>query len=260
MQRRRGAPIRHSDANNRWTFFSVLFILVLFWIVCLVILVTEWPHPTSALATGTAGSRTNAAPWNEHELAKVSEKIAISTTPENLSRREGVIATADVRGNLGPPGVVIQSVPGSDWIRDRWQAASDMHGTAIAGAHWIQLDFGEQVVAESIVLDWEAAYSDTYRLEASLQPITNNSSPDSIWILFDSTDINQKKSIVVDNVGQSPGVKSKTPLHVIHTLHSLQSTRSFRYLRLYILKSAMGWGVSLWQFDVIGYRGEQSML
>jgi len=177
--------------------------------------------------------------------------------PRNLSRSREVKATADVRGNLGPASVVVQRNPGTDWIHDRWQAASDMHGTAIGGAHWILLDFGSEIVPDTIILDWEAAYSDQYRIEASQDPITDQSSKESIWMVFDSTDPVQKERIKVETKGQSPGVKTTTPLHVIHTLHPLQSTKPLRYLRLYILSSAMGWGVSLWQFDVIGYSKDE---
>ena len=73
--------------------------------------------------------------------------------------------------------------------------------------------------------------------------------------------------------GQSPGVKTIMPLHIIHSINwtttlsggDVDSTikyeaegkkddtiRTLRYLRLYILKPAVGWGVSLWQLDVFG--------
>lgn len=177
--------------------------------------------------------------------------------PWNLSRTGKVVATADVRGNLGPIDVVVQTQPGKDWIHDRWQAASDMHGTAIKGTHWIQLDFGQEIVPDRIVLDWEAAYSENYRLEGSLEPISDDSPEDKRWTVFDSTVPEQKERIAVEKVGQSPGVKTKTPLHVIHSLHPLNSPKPLRYLRLFILNSAMGWGVSLWQFDVIGWPKEE---
>ena len=152
---------------------------------------------------------------------------------------------------------MVQPRPGKDWIHDRWQAASDMHGTAIGGTHWIHLDFGTEIIPEEIVLDWEAAYSEKYRLEGSHEPINDRTSKDKIWTIFDSTDPTQKERISIEKVGQSPGVKTKTPLHIIHTLHPLQNSKPLRYMRLYILSSAMGWGVSLWQFDVIGYSNEE---
>jgi len=77
--------------------------------------------------------------------------------------------------------------------------------------------------------------------------------------------------------GQSPGVKQKLPLHILHTIEwttssldnndqtsegndgsdressgPCQTTTAFRYLRIFIRKPARGWGVSLWEVDVIG--------
>jgi hypothetical protein len=82
-----------------------------------------------------------------------------------LSRQRGVEAFCDARGNLGPCNVVVQSTPGTDWLKDRWQAASDMGGTAIPGAHWIVLDFHRTVLISKIVVDWETAHADDYRIE-----------------------------------------------------------------------------------------------
>jgi hypothetical protein len=190
-----------------------------------------------------------------HLSAPIIQERALE--PINLSRSGKVNATADVRGNLGPVSVVVQPHPGKGWIHDRWQAASNMHGKNIPGTHWIQLDFGSEIIADKVVLDWEAAYADQYRLEGSLEPIstaTGETVEDgSLWILFDGTDQSQQAARAVEEIGQSPGVKTKTPLHVVHTLYPLQTRKPLRYLRLYILKSAMGWGVSLWQFDVYGY-------
>jgi hypothetical protein len=151
--------------------------------------------------------------------------------------------------------VVVQQHPGKDWIHDRWQAASNMHGKNIPGAHWLHLDFGTEVIVDKIILDWEAAYAEQYRLEGSLEPISGETSTDGkVWTLFDGTDPNQQGSRSIIESGQSPGVKTETPLHLVHTLYPLQSNQKpLRYLRLLILKSAMGWGVSLWQFDAYGF-------
>ena len=218
--------------------------------------------------------------------------------PTILSRaRHHVTATADVRGNLGPIDVVLQDLPGTNWLKDRWQAASDMHGTNIPGAHWIQLDFGQHTAnaavssslqqqqqqqphlirPTSIVLDWEAAYAQDYVLQASAtHPLTGHPdhqpSDGTVWTLFDGRQASQRRQFLTKReTGQSPGVKQPTPLHVIHTIQLLvatnnntspattittQSSRPLRYLRLFILKSARGWGVSLWQFDVYGYYSD----
>ncbi len=45
-----------------------------------------------------------------------------------ISRCGNVSVTCDARGNLGPCSVLIQKIPGTDWLLDRWQAASDMGG------------------------------------------------------------------------------------------------------------------------------------
>lgn len=172
-----------------------------------------------------------------------------------LSRLGNVTVESDVRGNLGPPSVIIQAEPGTDWIKDRWQAASDMHGTNIKGRHWLLLDFGTEIIADKIVLDFEAAYADKYKIEASILYPGKNMT--ETWTLFDGTDPSQEKLRQVKKSGQSPGVKFKTPLHVTHTIYPLKVQKPLRYLRLLILKSAMGWGVSLWQLDVYGvYKSE----
>ena len=74
-----------------------------------------------------------------------------------------------VRGNLGPAAVVIQPVPGTDWLHDRWQAASNMHGKNIPGEHWIQLEFESPILVDSVRLDWETAYASDYRIQGSMK-------------------------------------------------------------------------------------------
>ena len=196
--------------------------------------------------------------------SSVSSKV-VSSQAHIVSRiPHNVVATADVRGNLGPATVVVQAKPGTDWIHDRWQAASNMHGKQIPGEHWVQLEFKESsVVADKVVLDWETAYADEYILEASLEPITDETATtDKVWILFDgrnSQDVGSMRSVTES--GKSPGVKEPRPLHVVHEIqldkggnsHGSNRHKPFRFLRLHILKSVTGWGVSLWQFDVYGF-------
>lgn len=260
QRRRRGPPAAPPGPSHaRWLLFA-LFALVTCWTVCFVVLASSWhsgEQPVNSRgeqpSVEESGKRIS---LDSPSIVTVNNVDEFKLKPINLSRTGKVVATADVRGNLGPASVVVQPHPGHDWIHDRWQAASDMHGTAIKGVHWIHLDFGAEIVPDEIILDWEAAYSDRYRLEASLTPITEASTKDQMWIVFDTTDAVQKAQIRIEKKGQSPGVKTATPLHVIHTLRP-QMTKPFRYLRLFILGSAMGWGVSLWQFDVIGYRKEE---
>jgi len=218
---------------------------------------------------------------NNNNLRRFSSSSSITTVtkPHLVSRLENkVVATSDVRGNLGPVSVVIQSKPGSDWIHDRWQAASNMHGKNIPGEHWIQLEFEySNIVVDRIVLDWETAYADEYILEGSLEPIIsstesndinnnnyNNKRSSKIWTLFDgrknTSSTNNDNNRSVSESGQSPGVDEIRPLHIIHDISLGKSNEArkkpMRYLRLHILKSATGWGVSLWQFDVYGFSSD----
>lgn len=180
-----------------------------------------------------------------------------------ISRNPNVGVTCDVRGNLGPCSVVVQDPPGTDWLKDRWQAASDMGGTAIPGRHFVVLDFQRTVVADRVHLDWETAFADSYRLEVSA-----NGASDAEWtVLFDGTVgvvgpspmAGQRLTTpgrATTTEGQSPGVPKGVimPLHVLHDIELDDDARAvpFRFMRLYIVKPAVGWGVSLWQFDVFG--------
>ena len=101
---------------------------------------------------------------------------------QSLTRDPRVTVRSDKRGNLGPASVVVQAEPGSDWIRDRWQAASDMGGTAIPGKHWLVLDLGREATASKAVLDWEAAFANKYQiLVSSAPPLGDSGDPEGAW-------------------------------------------------------------------------------
>jgi hypothetical protein len=97
--------------------------------------------------------------------------------------------------------------------------------------------------------------------------IKNKIGPNSkIWTLFDgrkkapSSNNNKNTSRSVSESGLSPGVDEKRPLHIVHDIHLLDDeakNKPIRYLRLHILKGATPWGVSLWQFDVYGFRTDE---
>jgi hypothetical protein len=78
-------------------------------------------------------------------------------------------AFADVRGNLGPASVITRAraKAGSreDWLKDRWQAASDMGGTPIPGAHWVEIDLQRLCHIDSVLIDWEEAYSQHWTIK-----------------------------------------------------------------------------------------------
>ena len=256
--------------QSRYVLLCALISLVSFWMICFLILAqSEWMNVTR-LKNGKI--RGVAQPSPKQEQPQVQQQVRHQAQqqvqhqvpeqpmqPRILSRSPRVKITTDVRGNLGPPEVMIQVHPGKDWIKDRWQAASDMHGSALPGRHWVHLDLGRAVMGSKLVLDWEAAYADVYMITASLvAPIADKAlqtddktSNDDFWDLFDGRSADTDVKRTVETSGQSPGVKTKTPLHVVHTI-PIDNKRPFRYLRIYIMKPAMGWGVSMWQVDLYG--------
>ena len=168
-----------------------------------------------------------------------------------ISRDSRTTATADTRGNLGPASIVIQKIPGNDWLKDRWQAASDMGGTAIPGAHWVTIDFNRLVRAYRAVVDWETAFANDYRIQVRI-------SLEEAWtVLYDGTiEADRRRFLTRSETGQSPGVKAKRPLHILHDIDISRGAATmslpFRFLQLYIDRPAAGWGVSVWQLDVFG--------
>jgi hypothetical protein len=183
-----------------------------------------------------------------------------STSSRLLSTPHHTQVSTDVRGNLGPASVLLNN--GTNWLKDRWQAASDMHGTAIAGTHWVQLDFTDSIVALTrIVLDWETAYSDDYKIVGVLQQGDKNEN--ALVVLYD-TAMGGEHGRSVHEYGQSPGVAQKLPLHVIHDLQvegavlkaeqKKGTSPGMKSVRIEIRKPFhAGWGVSLWRVEVYGY-------
>ncbi len=131
-----------------------------------------------------------------------------------------------------------------------------MGGTAIPGRHWVLLDFsssldtnatatigggdggggegddGTTIFVSRIVLDWETAYANDYRIEGRLDPPPTSPSSvegdadddDGGWCtLYDGG--KEDDGVLVasarrttEEYGQSPGVKRKMPLHVVHSI------------------------------------------
>uniref|UniRef100_A0A7S0DU09 F5/8 type C domain-containing protein n=1 Tax=Hanusia phi TaxID=3032 RepID=A0A7S0DU09_9CRYP len=164
---------------------------------------------------------------------------------------EGKPATSDVNGNLGKAQVVTsESV--SDWLKDRWQAAKDMSGNPIEGEHWIEVDLQSPAIVTSVLIDWEAAFSDDYSLSGRM--LSNEE-----WkVLFDSKSSHFNSS-------------TPAPKHVHHTFEIPQlegegaathltsygadcyaPTRAVRYVRLLIRKPSTSWGVSIWRLQIYG--------
>ncbi|KAL7524081.1 hypothetical protein ACHAWF_000811 [Thalassiosira exigua] len=295
MKRRRGgvssvgAASRSRPNSSRIALLSTLAALLLLllasWILAafrLLVLSDVDEAGIGVVGRGSAGAlRRNRGSTRARDAEDEAPHVLL---PELLSRNQNVTATSSARGNLGPPSVLTQDPPGEDWLRDRWQAASDMGGTAIPGTHWIVLDFsrmlmsaegggesvagaGSGVRVSKVVLDWEAAYSKDYRIEGRRSPPPSSGGEDGGWcILYDTAreqgHLSRGRRIRRSEreYGQSPGVKRKMPLHVVHTIdwqadragESEKNCPALMYLRVCIRKPAMGWGVSLWQADVYG--------
>ena len=211
---------------------------------------------------GQGGTNRGASVGINHEAdpnlaSTVTSTTSIKPTPRLLSRRARI--SADVRGNLGPASVLLNN--GTDWLKDRWQAASDMHGTAIAGSHWIQMHFVDRVRVTRIILDWETAYSNDYSIQGcKVQPPPNDGKlkdGDCSVLLFDTRRTADVKHRSIHQYGQSPGVPKtrKLPLHVIHALDDLPTDNNDIWsLRIGIRRPYhAGWGVSLWRVEVYGY-------
>ena len=252
----------YSASRTREWILCALASLIFFWCICFVIIFRSELQQFHTIQQNNlkngAGDQSQPSQPADHLSDRINQQQAQQhpeehvMEPQLLSRNpKRVKISTDVRGNLGPPQVMIQNPPGKDWIHDRWQAASNMHGKAIPGQHWVMLEFDEPVVVSKIVLDWEAAYSDTYVIKGSLEEISKeNLTGGQVYTLFDSRVSTEGRQ--VEEHGQSPGVKKKTPLHVVHTINEMNHNWPIKYLRIGILNSAMGWGVSLWQVDVYG--------
>ena len=151
-----------------------------------------------------------------------------------LCSKDHCVARCDVRGNLGECGVIFNR--GDDWLKDRWQAASDMGGTAIPGPHKVDIDLGRDVRVCSVEIDWETAYAEDYTIAADGVRVFDGAAPGA--------------SRRARMSGKSPGVKGR-PLHVVHDV-TLDECAPARTLTIDIAKGATPWGVSIWHVGVMG--------
>ena len=53
----------------------------------------------------------------------------------------------------------------NDWLKDRWQAAKNMQGAPIPGAHWLLVDLEATCVVERIDVEFESAFARDYTLK-----------------------------------------------------------------------------------------------
>ena len=163
-------------------------------------------------------------------LGSGSPTIKGSQMIEHLLSAEATHVSSDVRGNLGPASVVINENM-SDWLKDRWQAASNMKGTPIFGEHYLLLTLRSHAIVTRCLIDWETAYSDHYSISGG------NSSTGPFHTLAESAD-----RVVISTMHQ----------HIVHAL-KVKSNIPIQFIRLTIKRPSTEWGVSIWRFQVYGY-------
>jgi hypothetical protein len=244
---------------------------------------------TSTYIVSSSASRQDDFPLQQQQQQSRSSKAGVVATVlhdfrKPLASREeillssphlGTTITADIRGNLGPANVMLTNINHIDWLKDRWAVASYryMRGTAIRGSHWVRLRFVNTTTTglrlhqlTRIVLDWETAYAQDYRIDALYRNAT-------VATLFDYNIVLDRNRIKTFSYGLGT---QKQPIHVIHeipVLHPLhpqpqqqqilqqqqqkQQLLYFDELLLTIRKPFHpGWvGVSLWRIQL--YYGSE---
>jgi allantoicase len=171
-----------------------------------------------------------------------------------LSQDRHVLSS--VRGNLGPPSVVVSEIM-DDWLTDRWQAARNMGGDPIPGRHWLIVDLLNASVIERVLIDWEVALSNDYAVEGC-----------NVALNAFSDNINACSRCNVARTQQWQPIASRkqfvergrTQHHIIHESLPLTTTvgpaPAYRCVKLAIHTPATRFGSSVWRLQLWGHRQE----
>ena len=143
-----------------------------------------------------------------------------------ISRNKPV--TASVRGNLGEASVVTNGLK-NDWLKDRWQAAKNMQGAPIPGAHWLLVDLEATCVVERIDIEFESAFARDYTLKGR--------SKSGAWVNL--------------AVGASAVESRPAKQRILHHLSS-NSMAPVDQIKLDIARPGTRWGTSVWELDIFG--------
>ena len=181
----------------------------------------------------------------------------------------GKNAESDVRGNLGPATVVTDPKVG-DWLKDRWQAASDMSGRPIPGNHWLTVDLGPECddddptsaitsgalaggapsprpascLLSGAVIDFETAFADKYFFSVRTAGVVEGTGAGGDaggW------------STPVAMEGDTPRQETSEK-HIVHNLRFPGEGVSGRYVKLSFTGLGSRYGVSVWRLDIKGRR------
>jgi hypothetical protein len=135
-----------------------------------------------------------------------------------------------------------------DWLQHRWQAASDMGGTPVPGAHWLQLDLPRMSAQLSrVFIDYEVALSMDYYV--SVWCVASQS-----WaVVFDTAVASDKRLM-----HRTHTTRSKQ--HIIHDIRLEKKGQAatitcglFDKIRLDIRRPATRFGTSVWRFEAYGF-------
>lgn len=135
---------------------------------------------------------------------------------------------SDVHGNLGDPFVVLNENI-ENWLSDRWQAASNMQGSPIPGEHYLHLFLTQKVIINYVIIDFETAFSDHYKLIGCVIA-------DSCIILASSS---------------SRKVLNTSKNHIVHRIDVNNDTPVIS-VKLTIEKPSTKWGTSIWRLQLHG--------
>ena len=192
----------------------------------------ERPPPPPRIATPTLDTNLP----HPHEWAPPQKRLVHyidltrPPTPHQqmrlISRNKPV--TASVRGNLGEASVVTNGLK-NDWLKDRWQAAKNMQGAPIPGAHWLLVDLEATCVVERIDVEFESAFARDYQLKGR--------SKGGAWVSL--------------AVGASAVESRPSKQRILHRLSS-NSMAPVDRVRLDIARPGTRWGTSVWELDVFG--------
>lgn len=217
-------PLKMRNATKR-TGGGSLSLPLVFLVVWIILFFLGWSallHVQLMSSSSSSSSKIALTTRTEqqHQQQQQSSYLPPSAPILLTSPESGTRAFADVKGNLGDASVVLQNQT-DKWLKDRWQAASNMHGTAIRGQHRIHVVFqqGRHVRVQRFLLDWETAYAEDYRIEGWYQNQT-------VATYFDAQNEQDQRMRTSYSFGKSPGVKQKLPLHIIHEIDCTLSSSS----------------------------------
>ena len=198
------------------------------------------PHVAAAAApAASAPEAAESSPfsfvWNGRQHGPPP---AARSPSENLIS-EGRPASADVLGNLGPPAVITSS-RNEDWLKDRWQAAKDMTGAPIPGAHWVEIDLERRCSVTRVIIDWEKAHATRYTVKGRSAGEAAHAETTTLA------------------VGEKARVEKFTSSKRQHVIHDLEVVRTreiqpaVEFVRVEIDRPATQWGSSIWELRVYG--------